>query len=56
MRNMKSEKDKLRQLNESVALQEAKKAKAAAQIQGVAKLPGIVEKYALYHKGIEYGK
>ena len=46
----------MRVLHESVALEEAKKAKAAAQIQAVAKVSGIVEKYALYHKGIVYGK
>ena len=56
MRNMKSEKDKMRQLNQSVALEQAKKAKNAAQFQAMAKVSGIVEKYAHYHNGIEYGK
>ena len=35
MRNMKSKRDKMKQLIESGALEEAKKAKAAAQIQAV---------------------
>ena len=52
MRNIKSEKDKMRQLNESVALEEAKN----AQVQSVAKMSGIVERYVVYHKGLEYGK
>ena len=56
MRNMKREKDKLRVLNEQVALEQAKQGKAAAQIQAVAKISGIVEKYAYYKKGEKYGK
>ena len=56
MRNMKREKDKFRVLNEQVALEQAKQGKAAAQIQAVAKISGIVEKYAYYKKGEKYGK
>ena len=53
MRNMKREKDKLRVLNEQVALEQAKQGKAAAQIQAVAKISGIVEKYADYNTGVK---
>ena len=53
---MRKEGDRMRQLNEQVALEQARQGKAAAQIQAVAKISGIVEKYAYYKKGVKYGK
>ena len=56
LRHLRKEGDKLRQLNEQVALEEAKSARATAQIQKVAKLAGIVENFACYKKGEQFGK
>ena len=42
-------------LNEQLPL-EAKSARGTAQIQIVAKLAGIVEKFANYQKGEQFGK
>jgi len=56
MRHLRKEGDKMRQLNEQVALQQAKDARAATQIQKVARSVGVRAKYDYYKKGIAYGK